>query len=155
MFEKELLKYKITGCFIFAPNEELRLKCNAPTSTDCGGIYCIYDMTDGKDDLLYIGSSGQRDKNREFKGRKSGLGGMKDRIVNGYHPKLEHDENSKRIKRHKAFPLLMKSEGIKQVRICWYITYDGKDYFDFPTDVEKALLEDYRVYHNRKPQWHK
>lgn len=155
IFEKELRKYKIMGYFIFTHKEEFRLKCNAPTDTNCGGIYCIYDITDGKDKLLYIGVSGQKDNNGELKGRKSGLGGMKDRIVNGDHPKLKYDENGKRIKRHKAFPLLMESEGIKQIKVRWYITYDGKNYFDFPTEVEKVLIEKYTINHNTKPQWHK
>ena len=103
MFESELKKYKTNGVFSFKQNESLEHKCNAPT--DKNGIYLIYKVTSNIEELIYIGLSGQM-KNGVLKTRQSGLGGMKDRIVNGYHPKFG------KIKRRIAFPAQMKIENI-------------------------------------------
>jgi len=51
----------------------------------------IYNITTIPDELIYIGSSGRKD-----------LGGIYDRLVNGYHPNRFEQEG--RIKRRYAFP---------------------------------------------------
>src|SRR5687768_12509401 len=98
----ELEKYKNAGWFNFKDSDSLKEKCNAPV--DKGGIYLIYKIIDAKEILIYIGSSGQRNKDGTLKIRK---GGLKDRLVNGYHP--HRFGKTERIKRHKAFPMQMKA----------------------------------------------
>ena len=51
--------------------------------------------------------------------------------------------------------MLMQKEGITKLKICWWITYDGESYLDFPTDIESLLINDYVLLHGCKPQWHK
>ncbi len=145
MFEKELTKYKFKGEFSFKTNDLLEEKCNAPT--DNGGVYLIYKMINSKMELLYIGSSGQK-RDGKLKVRQSGLGGMKDRLVNGYHPKFG------KIKRKKVFPIKMRDENISELKIFWWITYD-KVCSDFPTDVESALRNIYLNRFRKLPDWHK
>ena len=66
MFEKELDKYTIKGHFTFQPLEVFKTKCNAPTEQS--GIYLIYKVINLAETLVYIGSSGQKDKegNKRF-----------------------------------------------------------------------------------------
>lgn len=143
MIEKTLTNYNIKGEFTFKPNESLIIKCNAPTNYS--GIYLIYY----KEEIIYIGSSGQK-INGELKTRKCGIGGMKDRIVNGFHPKFD------KIKRKKIFPLIMKELNMDEITFKWYVTYDYTNNFDFPTDIEKKILNQFKsTNENQKPSWHK
>ncbi|MBN2893634.1 MAG: hypothetical protein JXL97_17315 [Bacteroidales bacterium] len=142
MFEEVLVKYNFKGIFTFNKLDNLTEKCNAPT--DFSGIYLIYDNTE----LLYIGSSGQK-INGILKTRKSNLGGIKDRIVNGYHPKFG------KIRRKIIFHEIMELENIKELTFFWYITYDYKINFDFPTDIEKKLTDIYTSEFEKLPRWHK
>jgi hypothetical protein len=146
MFDIELDKYKIHGSFSFKVPELLSAKCNAPN--DKNGVYLIYKVRNGKESLIYIGSSGQKSKDGTIKTRKSGLGGMRDRIVNGYHPKFG------KIRRQKAFPIQMLNEDIEELKIYWWVTYD-RDNSDFPTNVEAILRDKYSNHYNKHPDWHK
>ncbi len=139
-------KYKDNGVFSFEPNEDLKEKCKAPTEK--AGIYLIYKIIDGEETLIYIGSSGQKKEGR-LKVRKSGLGGMKDRIVNGYHPKFG------KVKRRKIFPGKMREENIPKIKFYWWVTYDFNTHNDFPTDIEKELTNSYRNEFGCLPEWHK
>jgi hypothetical protein len=145
MFDNYLKKYATKGTFTFNLSESLEAKCNAPT--DKSGIYFIYKIVSGKEILIYIGSSGQK-RNGILKTRKSGLGGMKDRLVNGYHPKFG------KIKRSKTFPRQMQIEKIHQLKFCWWVTYEGSN-ADFPTDIETKLRNDYFAEFGNLPDWHK
>ena len=145
MFENLLTKYKFKGCFTFKPNEALEAKCNAPT--DQNGVYLVYKVANTREDLIYIGMSG-RMKDGYLKTRQSGLGGMKDRIVNGYHPKFG------KVKRKKAFPKQMIKEKIPELKIYWWVTYD-KENHDCPAMVEKTLKERYLNKFGCYPAWHK
>lgn len=145
MFKKHLEKYKNNGVFTFKPFEKLEEKCNA--LTDKAGIYLIFKITNNIDTLIYIGSSGQK-KDGKLKVRKSGLGGMKDRLVNGYHPKFG------KIKRKKVFPQQMIKENIPQLKIKWWVTWDNGNN-DFPTDIEKILSNTYLNKFGYLPEWHK
>ena len=143
MIEKILSKYNIKGEFTFKPHESLIVKCNAPTNYS--GIYLIYD----KEKIIYIGSSGQK-LNGELKNRKCRLGGMKDRIINGFHPKFG------KIKRKKIFPMIMMELNIDEITFKWYVTYDYINNFDFPTDIEKKITYEFKSKNeNHKPNWHK
>jgi len=143
MFEKILSKYSLKDTFKYRQSENLVEKCNAPTKYS--GVYLIFNQ----DELIYIGSSGQKMKNGKLKTRKSGLGGMKDRIVNGYHPKFG------KVKRKKAFPENMKIENIEELIFHWYVTFDFIKNQDFPTDVENKLCSIYKNEYNKLPVWHK
>jgi hypothetical protein len=85
MFESVLDKYKDRGCFSFKPEESLKDKCNAPSNKS--GVYLIFRVDNRIKTLIYIGSSGRKYKG-VLKTRTTGLGGMKDRLVNGRHPKF-------------------------------------------------------------------
>lgn len=146
MFEDLLEKYKMHRTFTFTPNENLKDKCNAPTNK--GGVYLIYKVIDGSEILIYIGSSGQK-KDGQLKVRQSGLGGMKDRLVNGHHAKFG------KIGRRKTFPDQMTKEKIPKLKIYWWVTYDDRGNTDFPTDVEKLMTDNYKNEFGRLPDWHK
>jgi len=144
MFELVLAKYTLKGTFTFRPHESLRDKCNAPSNQS--GVYLIYQILNGKEILLYIGSSGRK-INGLLVHRKTGLGGMKDRLVNGYHPKFG------RIPRHTSFPEQMKMQNIAELKFYWWVTYKD-DHVDFPTDVEDMLAGLYFAKYNCLPEWH-
>ncbi|WP_194972529.1 hypothetical protein [Aquiflexum lacus] len=82
-------------------------------------MYTIYRIINNKEELIYIGSSGQRTKDGKIKHRK---GGIYDRLVNGYHPNRFGEQ--KRIKRANSFPKQMLNEGLKTIKIYWWLTYD-------------------------------
>lgn len=140
-----LSKYKIHGNYSFKTYESLEAKCNAPTNMS--GVYLIFKVLNSCASLIYIGSSGQK-KDGQLKTRKSGLGGMKDRLVNGYHPKFG------KIKRKVSFPKQMKIEGIPKLKIYWWVTYFNENK-DFPTDIENILKECYKRKFGELPEWHK
>ena len=129
IFLEVLNQYKTSGQFAFKLSDNLKDKCNAPTTQS--GVYLIFKVEQGVEDLIYIGSSGQV-KEGKLKTRKSGLGGMKDRLINGYHPKFG------KVKRKTAFPNQMINENISELKFYWWVTYDSETY-DFPTEVETKL----------------
>ncbi len=146
MFNKELNKYSSKGHFTFKPLESYQTKCNAPTEES--GVYLIYKIINSTETLIYIGSSGQKDEEGNLKHRKAG---MKDRLVNGYHP--NRFGQPKRIKRSKAFPLQMLTEKIPEIKIYWWVTFDNHN-SDFPTDIETILREKYIKKYGQLPDWH-
>jgi len=145
-FNKTLKKYSNRGNFHFKIGENFKEKCNAPD--DGAGVYLIYKQIYDKEELIYIGSSGQRDKTGNIKTRK---GGLNDRLINGYHPNRFGQE--KRIKRKNAFPLHMTESNIPQINIYWFVTYDENN-SDFPTDIEKILSQNYITNFQQLPEWH-
>lgn len=145
MFDNILERYSNKGSFTFSPNERLESKCNAPTNQN--GVYLIYKVEDDNETLLYIGSSGQF-RNGVMSVRKSGLGGMKDRLVNGHHPKFG------KIGRKKAFPNQMNKENIDKIKIYWWVTWDNNQN-DVPTKVEGQLKQIYEDKYSKSPPWHR
>ncbi len=146
IFEEILDIYPNNGCFKYRAEEDLASKCNAPR--DAAGVYLIYTHKGGSDELVYIGSSGQKDKKGNLKIRN---GGLYDRLVNGYHPNRFGQE--KRIKRRHAFPIHMTKLNIDEIQIFWWVTYDRLN-SDFPTDVEKILETKYLLKKGQHPSWH-
>jgi hypothetical protein len=146
MFEI-LKKYKSNGFYDFSLNGSYKDSCNAPSNRS--GIYLIYKIIDDQEVLIYIGSSGQRDKNGDLKTRK---GGMKDRLVNGYHP--NKFDQVKRIKRSVAFPKYMLTAKIDKIRVYWWVTFDDEN-VDYPTDVETLLRNEYLLDNMCLPEWHR
>ena len=144
MFESILTVYSMRGRFTFRFDEDLKEKCDAPC--DRAGAYLIYETPESPNNLLYIGSSGQK-LDGKVKVRQSGLGGMRDRIVNGYHPRFG------KTPRKKSFPAEMKRAGIDEIAICWWVTCCAES-GNPPTDVERWLADAYRERYGRLPPWH-
>lgn len=138
MFEV-LNNYKHNGHFDYSPEDKLTSVCNAPT--DKSGVYLIWATDDGVDKLLYIGRSGEK-VGGVIVHRKSGLGGIKDRLVNGHQ---FGNEPRKRI-----WPKIMRELGITKLSISWYDTEE-----DDPEEVEKKLLKEVKSTFGVLPPWNK
>ena len=115
MFD-ELSKYKSNNHFFFKSTDKLAHVCNAPS--DKAGIYVVYALARGKVELVYIGRSGKRQADGTIFIRKAGLGGIKDRIVNGH--------QFGKIPRRISWPTQMQLEGIDALDIYWYVTHDKR-----------------------------
>lgn len=146
MLLKELHKYLNYGYFIFDFSKPYKQVCNAPN--DKSGVYLIYKVNSKNETLLYIGSSGRRDKDGRLQTR---IGGLHARLTKGYHP--NRFNNIKRIQRHIALPNQMQIEKIEKIKIYWFVTYD-ENFNDFLTDIENKLILIYRNTNNRLPDWH-
>jgi len=143
MFD-ELKKYKNNNHFLFKPEDGLSQVCNAPD--DKSGVYVVYALSNGRIELIYIGISGLKQKDGTLKTRKAGLGGMKDRIVNGHH----FGKTPRRI----SWPIQMLKENIEALDVYWWVTYEN-EIRDFPRDVEEALLRRFFDIYGRFPRWNK
>jgi hypothetical protein len=71
MFD-ELNKYKLNDHFFFKSTDNLNLVCNAPN--DKSGVYIIYQLKNGRIELIYIGRSGEIKPDGTLFFRKAGLG---------------------------------------------------------------------------------
>lgn len=132
MFEI-LNKYSHTGQFEFHADDNLRNVCNAPT--DKSGVYIIWT----KEQLLYIGRSGEK-KNGVIVHRKCGLGGIKDRLVNGH--------QFGKLPRRRIWPEKMREMGLSVLSIDWYDTEE-----DDPVEVERLLLAEATYKNGVLPPW--
>ena len=142
MFD-ELTKYKHNDHFFFEANQKLIEVCNAPT--DKSGVYLIYKLAKGRVELIYIGASGQKNKDGTIKTRTAGLGGLKDRLVN---------EKQFGGARKVTFSLVMKLQKIDALDIYWYVTHDN-NHKNFPRDIEAMLIEKFHSIYGRLPEWNK
>ena len=143
MFD-ELTKYKHNDHFFFKSTDNLKEECNAPT--DKSGVYVVYALKNGRIELIYIGRSGKIEADRTMFVRKAGLGGIKDRIVNGH-------QFGKTPRRH-AWPNQMKFEKIEALDVYWYVTHNNQ-YQDCPRELEKRLLKKHLEIYGTLPRWNK
>jgi len=143
MFD-ELNKYTQKNQFFFRPTDSLRDVCNAPT--DKSGIYVVYALKSGKIELIYIGRSGKIEEDGSMFIRKAGLGGIKDRIVNGH--------QFGKIPRRNSWPNQMRIENIDALDIYWYVTHNDK-IKECPAILENKLLQQYFDTFKRLPRWNK
>ena len=141
MFD-ELKKYKISDHFFCKSTDNLKNVCNAPT--DKSGVYIVYALAKGKVELVYIGRSGKKEKDGTIFIRKAGLGGIKDRLVNGH--------QFGKIPRHKSWINQMRNEEIEAIDVYWYITHDTKNN-DCPRLVENSLLRNHLNTFGELPRW--
>ncbi|MBC8484551.1 MAG: hypothetical protein H8D45_00725 [Bacteroidetes bacterium] len=141
MFD-ELTKYKQKDHFFLKPDDKLKEVCNAPT--DKSGVYIVFALKHGKIELIYIGRSGKMEKNGSIFIRKAGLGGIKDRIVNGH--------QFGNIPRRNSWPNQMKIENIEALDIYWYVTHNDK-YMDCPRILENILLQKHLDIYGKLPRW--
>ncbi|QOD59424.1 hypothetical protein H9I45_08560 [Polaribacter haliotis] len=139
MFE-ELEKYKSKDHFFFATNEELGKVCNAPKNGV--GIYLVYELKNGRINLVYIGCSGKIKQNGTKKVR---IGGMCDRIING-----------KQFggPRKQTWKLKLTDEKIDALDVYWYETFD-KNNTDIPSFVEGLILQRYFEIYGQLPKWNR
>jgi hypothetical protein len=140
MFD-DLTKYKEAGHFFFSPTNDLEKVCNAPA--DKSGVYIIYALKDGRIELVYIGRSGEVKPDGSLFTRKSGLGGLKDRLING---KQFGEPRKNSWKRQMLF------EQIEALDIYWYVTHTDK-FVDCPKIIENKLLTQHAQIFGRFPRW--
>ena len=76
--------------------------------------------------------------------RKAGLGGIKDRIVNGH--------QFGKIPRRKSWPNQMRFENIEALDVYWYVTHNDK-FKDCPRELENELLQNHVGLYGRLPRW--
>ncbi|MEO6149240.1 MAG: hypothetical protein ABIN95_05830 [Mucilaginibacter sp.] len=143
MFD-ELVRYKNHGHFFLKQTDHLSNACNAPTNKS--GIYLVYALQGGKINLIYIGRSGKMNNDGTIFVRKAGLGGLKDRIVNGH--------QFGKIPRKKSWLNQILLEKIEALDIYWYATHD-ENTNDCPIEIEKILLSKYFNLYGTLPKWNK
>jgi len=138
MFEI-LNKYCHNGQFAYSLTDDLKSVCNAPT--DKSGIYVVWEIDNDGSKLLYIGRSGKKE-NGVIVHRKCGLGGIKDRLVNGH--------QFGKLPRRRSWPEKMKEMGISRLVVFWYGTEE-----DDPVEVERLLLAEATFTLGTLPPWNK
>lgn len=141
MFD-ELQKYKQTDHFFFKPSDNLKDVCNAPT--DKSGVYIVYALKNGRPELIYIGRSGKKEKDGTIFVRKAGLGGMKDRLVNGH--------QFGKIPRRISWANQLRKENIEAIDVYWYVTHNSKC-SDCPRVIENSLLQKFISIYGKLPRW--
>ena len=140
MFD-ELNKYKQNDHFFFKPVDNLGQVCNAPT--DRSGVYIIYALKGGHIELIYIGRSGEVKSDGSHFIRKAGLGGLKDRLVNG---------KQFGAARRNSWKTQMLAEKIEGLDIYWYATHNDQ-FVDCPKILENKLLRKHLDIYGRLPRW--
>ncbi len=140
MFD-ELAKYNHNDHFFFKPTDNLGQVCNAPT--DKSGVYVVYALKGGRIELIYIGHSGEVLKDGTLFIRKAGLGGIKDRLVNG----KQFGEA-----RRNSWKTQMIRERIEALDVYWFVTHNDK-YVDCPRVLETKLLQNHLDIYGRLPRW--
>ena len=143
MFD-ELRKYEQHNHFYLRLQDSLREVCNAPTNKS--GIYIVYALKNGSIELVYIGCSGKHTADGSMFIRKAGLGGIKDRIVNGH----QFGKTARRI----SWINQIQKAGLEALEIHWYVTHSNK-YSDCPRSLEKKLLQKHIDIYGRLPKWNK
>ena len=106
MFD-ELKQYKRHGNFFFQSDDNLKEVCNAPS--DKSGVYIVYALKGGSIELVYVGRSGKLKPDNTMFIRKAGLGGIKDRLVNGH--------QFGKVPRRISWPYIMEMEKIETLDI--------------------------------------
>jgi hypothetical protein len=139
MFD-ELEKYESNGHFFFSVKDELGQVCNAPKNGL--GVYLVYALNKGKNELIYVGSSGKVQQNGKAKVRK---GGIRDRIVNGKQFKKP---------RKVCWKEKLTTEKFEALDVYWYITFDQSN-SDIPATVEGHIIQRYLSVFGRLPRWNK
>jgi hypothetical protein len=140
MFD-ELTKYKNNDHFFFTSDKELNDVCNAPKNSS--GIYLVYELKNGRIELVYIGSSGKVQNNGTIKQRN---GGLYDRIVDGH--------QFGKIPRKKSWKQKLIDEEIEALDIYWYETINSQT-MDIPVFVEATILQRFFEVHGYLPRWNK
>jgi len=137
----DLNKYKNNGHFFFSIKDNLGETCNAPI--DKSGVYVIYSLKGNRIELIYIGRSGEVKSDGSLFVRKAGLGGLKDRLVNG----KQFGEP-----RRNSWKAQMLRESIEALNIYWYVTHNA-NFADCSRVLENRLLSKHMDIYGRLPRW--
>ncbi|MDT8412699.1 MAG: hypothetical protein RQ875_09575 [Vicingaceae bacterium] len=138
MFD-ELTIYKNNNHFFYTFENELDEVCNAPKNSS--GIYLVYELKNGKVELVYVGSSGKVQNDGQIKHRN---GGMYDRIVNGH--------QFGKVPRKKSWKQKLIEENIEALDVYWYETANN-EMLDIPAFVECQILQKFLDIYGRLPKW--
>lgn len=120
-----LNKYKNKGHFFLNPTDALEEKCNAPA--DKSGVYLVYELKNGRINLVYVGSGVKND--------------LKQNIING--PKPANI-------RAQSWPVKMLSENIDALDIYWWVVENGKDN---PADIARSIMSMHKFMFDANPKW--
>lgn len=139
MFD-ELEKYNSNDHFFFTKNNELKSVCNAPKKGL--GVYVVYELKDGRIELVYIGSSGKILQNGRQKTQNNGLW---DEIING----IQFGDP-----RSKSWKAKIIAENIEALDIYWYETFDAENN-DIPSVIQGILIQRFYEIYGVLPKWNK
>ncbi len=103
-------------------------------------------MINGSVELIYIGCSGKENPDGSIFVRKAGLGGLRDRLVNGH----QFGKTPRKI----PWPTQMLIGNIEALDVYWYATHDAKC-SDCPWKLEKSLLKKYYSVYGHRPRWNR
>jgi hypothetical protein len=137
-----LSNYTERGKFTFVPPNSLKICCDAPK--DKSGVYLFYNISGNVRELIYIGCSGHITNGGILSTRKSGMGGLMGRIVNG------HQFNKRQ--RWLSLPEQMIKDSISKLEVEWYVTHNNETKHS-PIFVESCLLQNYYDSYNKLPKW--
>lgn len=140
MFD-ELRQYKNNNHFFFSAEDDLENVCNAPKNKS--GVYIVYELKNGKVEIVYIGSSGKVQNDGEIKHREVGL---YDRLVNGH--------QFGKVPRKISWKQKLIDENIDALDVYWYETFTAA-HPHIPDFVESTLIQRFFEVHGRLPRWNK
>ncbi len=136
MFD-ELGTYKHNGHFFFSKGDDLSEV--AGQVPDRPGVYCIYRLSRGHVDIVYIGKSGVMQPNGAFKGPM-------------LHDSIMHKPDG--TSRQAYYNRKMNAEQIDALDVYWYVTFD-EAYRDLPSYVEARLIQRYFEIYGQLPPWNR
>ena len=134
---EQLGKYHHSGHFKLRGQDDLKDVCNAPDNRS--GVYVVWTTFKEQRFILYVGRSGKK-VDGVIVHRKAGLGGMKDRLVNGHQFGKEP--------RRRSWPRVMEQQGLHELDVYWYDTGD-----DDPVAVEHEVLAEVKEEYGQLPPW--
>lgn len=134
--------FKKTGHFFLTPGQNLEEVCNAPN--DQSRVFLVYALKGGRVELVYVGHSGRLRPDGTMFVRKKGLGGLKDRIING--------NQFGKTPRYVSWPKRMKKDKIEALDIYWYAV-PGTYVDECPIFIEKQILMLHLDSWGQLPQW--
>lgn len=138
MFD-ELTKYKNNDHFFYTGKENLESVCNAPKIKS--GVYIVYELKNGRINLVFIGSSGKIKQNGTI---DHGNGGLYDMIVNGH--------QFGKIPRKESWKKKLIDDKIDALDIYWYDT-STKNTMDIPAFVEATIMQRFFEINGHLPRW--
>lgn len=136
-----LKKYDTNGVIEFDVNDCLTKKCrNAGIPKHCSGIYIVHALSDGREEIVYIGSSGNITNGQKAKQ----AGRLGKRIIG----KQRDLVSGKLLRRNILWPQLMEQQSIEHLKVSWYSTDTDNSLI-----VEYCLLLEFVIRHKRLPDW--
>ncbi len=132
--------YESNDHFFYSANQNLKDVCNAPKKGV--GVFLVYELKDGRINLVYVGASGKINQNGKLQIPKDGLYGE---LVNG----IQFEQSRKISWKEKLI-----SENIDALDVYWWETLD-KDIFTIPNTVKGIIIQDFFDLNGTLPRWNK